>query len=445
MVIMFCSGKDGLIGHMGNCDSFVLRGTVVYSKSPGELACLEDGYAVCLNGVSQGVYEKLPCEFEALPVKDTEKSLIIPGLIDLHIHAPQYQFRGNGMDMELLSWLESYTFPEEAKYADLSYAGKAYRLFTDELRKGFTTRACVFATSHRDATLLLMRLFEESGLVTFVGKVNMDRNVPSYYRESTQGSLADTEKWLEQVKTAGFTNTYPIITPRFTVSCTGELMKGLAELAKKHSAPVQSHLSENLSEIRLVKELEPDTACYAQSYEKAGLLDVSGPVVMAHCVHSGKEELALLKEKGVFIAHCPESNTNLCSGAAPASKYLEMGINLSLATDVAGGSSTSMLAAVRNAVYVSKLRFSLLDDTIPPLTFPQAFYIATKGGGRFFGNAGSFEKGAPFDALVLEDGRIFTAREGLSPEERLERFVYLGDERYIKDKYVSGRRIAGYE
>ena len=430
---------------MGKGDSFTLHGTIVYSRNPDELVCFEDGYAVCVDGVSQGVFERLPSEYEALPVKETDGSLIIPGLIDLHIHAPQYQFRGNGMDRELLSWLETYTFPEEAKYADLSYAGKAYRMFADELTKGFTTRACVFATSHKDATLLLMRLFEESGLVTFVGKVNMDRNVPAYYVEDTGVSLSDTEEWLEQVRSSGFENTRPIITPRFTVSCTRELMMGLSKLAKKYSAPVQSHLSENLSEIRLVKELEPDTACYAESYEKAGLLDAPGPVVMAHCVHSGQEELALLKERGVFIAHSPESNTNLCSGAAPASKYLEMGMNLALATDVAGGCSTSMLAAMRNAVYVSKLRFALYDDKTPPLTFPRVFYIATKGGGRFFGNAGSFEKGAPFDALVLDDGLIPTMREGLSPEERAERFIYLGDERYIRDKYVSGRRVAGYE
>ncbi|MCR4656603.1 MAG: amidohydrolase family protein [Lachnospiraceae bacterium] len=424
-----------------NDDGFILHGDIVFSKTPDELAVFEDAYAVCVNGVSQGVFKELPRDFTSLPLIETEGKLIMPGFYDLHTHAPQYQFRGNGMDMELLSWLNTYTFPEESKYGDPDYAEKAYGMFVKEMTGSATARACIFATAHKDAAIRLMEMFEESGLETFVGKVNMDRNVPGYYVETTKGSIGATRDWLDDVKRAGFKRTRPIITPRFTPSCTRELMKGLSALAKEYGVPVQSHLSENLTEIELVKELEPDVSCYADSYKKAGIIDKDIPCVMAHCVWSDETEISMLKENNVFIAHCPESNINLCSGVAPVRKYLELGMNIGLATDVAAGSSTSMFAAMRNAIYASKLRFRLFDEGLSPLSFSEAFYLASKGGGAFFGKAGSLEKGYMFDALIIDDGMIPTAREDLTVEERAERVIYLCDDRHIKGKYVSGRKV----
>lgn len=424
-----------------NTNNFVLHGTVVYSEGPDKLKTYDRAYVVCREGVSEGVFEVLPEEYKSFPVTEAGDKLIIPGLIDLHIHAPQYQYRGNGMDMELLDWLETYTFPEERKYSDLSYAEKAYRLFVNDLKNGGTTRACIFATSHRKATIKLMELMEESGLVSYVGKVNMDRNVPDYYLEKTDESVNETEKWLEETEKAAFSRTGAIITPRFTPSCSRELMKALAGMAEKYGVPVQSHLSENVSEVKWVKELEPDTSCYADSYVKAGLMSEDIPCIMAHCVLSDEEERAILKEKGVFIAHSPESNFNICSGVAPVKEYLKEGLKVGLATDVAGGSSASMFDAVHNAIIASKMRYRLFDRETLPLSFAEAFYIATKGGGEFFGRAGSFEKGYSFDALILNERAIPTIRDDMSPEERAERFFYLGDERYITGKYVAGRRL----
>jgi len=421
--------------------NFVLHGTVVYCKSAEETEACEDAYVVCRDGVSEGVFEELPGEYKDMPLIETEGKLIIPGLVDLHIHAPQYQFRGNGMDMELLPWLETYTFPEESKYKDISYAKKAYGLFAEEMRNSATTRACVFATAHKEATLELMEMLEKTGIISYVGKVNMDRNVPDYYVEDTEESVSATREWLEELKSKGFENTFPIITPRFTPACTRELMEKLAGLAREFGAPVQSHLSENLSEIEWVKELEPDTSCYADSYVKAGIMDPLIPCVMAHCVWSDDVETEVLKKNKVFIAHSPESNINLCSGVAPVKKYLEEGLNVGLASDVAAGSTTSMFASLRNAIYASKMRNRLFDSNIKPLTFGEALYIATKGGGAFFGKVGSFEKGYSFDALILDDRSIPTARDDMSAIERAERFIYLGDDRHIKGKYAAGRRI----
>lgn len=419
--------------------SFVLKGHIVSSRADRTLAVTENGYLVCEAGVCAGVFPELPARYAGLPVRDCGDKIIIPGLIDLHVHAPQYAFRALGMDMELLDWLEAYTFPEEARYAGLEYAGRAYELFVRALRQGATTRACVFATLHREATGLLMRKLDESGLVTRVGKVNMDRNSPDFLREAdAAASLADTRRWLDE--TAGLARCQPILTPRFTPSCSDALLAGLGALQRETGLPVHSHLSENLGEIAWVKELCPDAAGYADTYSRFGLLGENGPCIMAHCVHCTPEETEKLRENGVFVAHCPQSNTNLASGIAPVRRYLDQGLRVGLGTDVAGGAHLSLFRALTDAVAVSKLRWRLADDTLPPLTFAEAFFLATRGGGAFFGKVGAFEEGFAFDALVLDDAAL-PAPRALTVRERLERIAYQLEDRAVCGKYVDGARL----
>ncbi len=182
-------------------DLFALKGTICYSKNQKELVFHENSYVVCENSLCAGIFSQLPAEYKDIPVEDMGDRLIIPGFTDLHLHAPQYAYRGTGMDLELLDWLNTITFPQEAKYADLSYAKKAYSIFVDDLKHSFTTRACIFATLHRPATELLMDMLEESGLTTMVGKVNMDRNgAPELQEKSAQTSAQDTRQWLEEIK-----------------------------------------------------------------------------------------------------------------------------------------------------------------------------------------------------------------------------------------------------
>ncbi len=394
---------------------------------------------VCEHGRCAGVFETLPPKYASLPVEDFWDKLIIPGLVDLHTHAPQFAFRGTGGDLELLDWLNACAFPEEKAYGDLDYAERAYDCFVEDLYIGATTRACVFGTKHRKATAGLMEMLDETGLVTFVGKVNMDRNVPEDYVETTEESVAETKKWLGHVRRMNLKHTSPIITPRFTPSCSRPLMEELGRIAEKLDLSVQSHLSENQDEIEWVKKLEPDCRCYAETYDRAGLLR-KGRTVMAHCVWSDEEELALLKNRGVVIAHCPGSNINVRSGAAPMSKYLDMGLKVGLGSDVAGGPSSSMFAAMRDAVTVSKLRWRLTDQSVRPLTFPEVFYMATMGGGAFFGKVGAFLEGYEFDAVVLDDENLQTIR-AFSPAERAERLMYLMDDRNVTGKYVQGRKL----
>ena len=420
---------------------FILKGNIVYSQDKEKLRVLEDHYLIGENGLVKGVFANLPAEYEALPVKDYGECLIIPGLIDLHVHAPQYAFRGMGMDMELLEWLETNTFPEEAKYQNLEYAGNAYQIFTQNLKKSATTRACIFGTIHRDATLLLMDQLEQSGLVTYVGKVNMDRNCPDYLREeSAEESGLETVEWIKDVLHRKYQNTMPILTPRFTPSCSDELMENLKKIQLYYQIPVQSHLSENPGEIAWVKELCPWSEFYGDAYDRFGLFGADSRTVMAHCVYSGAEERQRMKENGVFIAHCPESNLNLSSGVAPVRTFMEEGLRVGLGSDVAGGSTENLFQAMALAVQASKMRWRMQDDSLRPLTLEEVFYMGTRGGGEFFGNVGSFEPGFELDAVVLDDTRLLHPQT-LDVRARLERMIYLADEREVRAKYVRGKEI----
>lgn len=420
-------------------ERFAIRGQICYSESQKKIRTMERGYVVCEDGKSAGVFETLPEAWSEIPCYDYGDRLIIPGLIDLHVHAPQYPFRGLGMDQELIDWLNTHTFPEEEKYGDLAYAQKAYAIFLDDLLHSATTRACVFGTCHKDATLWLMEQMEAEGLAGYVGKVNMDRNSPAgLCEESPEASAEATESWI--LASAGLSNVRPILTPRFIPTCSDELMERLSALQKQYDLPVQSHLSENLSEIDWVRQLQPEASCYGDAYRMHGLFGGSCPTIMAHCVYSGEEEIRMMKEQGVFIAHCPESNTNLASGIAPARKYMELGMQMGLGTDVAAGSSLSMFRAMAMAVQCSKLRWRLVDQSQTPLTATEVFYLATKGGGAFFGKAGSLEEGYEFDAVVIDDRKIRHARP-VSVRERLERLIYLDGDASVDAKYIKGKQV----
>ena len=421
-------------------DARMIFGNFIQSQDQNALAFYPQHYLLVEDGRCRGLYPTLPESLCQLPVDHFGDRLILPGMTDLHLHAPQFSFRGMGMDMELMDWLNRYTFPEEMRYQDLTYAELAYRSFARHLRISPTTRASVFATIHVPATELLMRQLEESGLVTYVGKVNMDRNCPDGLREeSVETALAETERWIVDTQSR-FPHTKPILTPRFVPTCSDELLRGLKTLQTRYQLPVQSHLSENIAEIQTVRRLCPESEFYGDAYDRVGLFGGDHACIMAHCVHSCDEELARIRQNGVFIAHSPESNMNLASGIAPATRYLEMGLHVGLATDVAGGSHESMFRAVMHAIQASKLRWRLLDETVQPLSLDQAFYLATAGGGAFFGKVGKFDPGYEFDAVVVDDESL-DHPQALSLRDRLERAMYLADDRNMYAKYVAGNRL----
>ena len=421
-------------------NTFALRGNILFSTNKTTLETHINSYLVCENGLVGGVFENLPDKYKSIKVIDYRNSLIIPGLVDLHLHAPQYNYRGTGMDLELLDWLERYTFPEEAKYKDIDYAKKGYEIFVNDIKKGATTRACIFATIHPDATIELMKQLEDIGVNAYVGKVNMDRNAPEYLNEKTaEQSLKNTVEWLEKVKQKNFKNVKPILTPRFTPTCSDELMCGLGDIAKEQNVAVQSHLSENISEIEWVKALCPSCKNYAESYSRYGMFGENSKTIMAHCVHCPKEEIELMKKNNVFVAHCPQSNINVSSGIAPVRQYIDAGLKIGLGSDIAGGTDLSIFKAMSDAIGMSKIYWRLVDDKQQALTLAEAFYLATKGGGEFFGKVGSFEEGYEFDAVVLDDSDLKSVID-FDITQRLERFVYLGNEK-IKAKFILGEKI----
>ncbi|MCR5417125.1 MAG: amidohydrolase family protein [Pseudobutyrivibrio sp.] len=422
-------------------NTFVLRGGIAFSEDKNRITTYYRGYLVCVDGVCKGAFPELPEQYKDLTLYDYGERLIIPGMTDLHVHAPQYTFRGIGMDEELLEWLSTYTFPEEAKYANKEYAKKAYEYFTEDLRRCFTTRGVVFGTLHNEATIELMDQLDETGLVTYVGKVNMDRNGGENLQEADAAtSLEATREWLSAIE-GRYKNTMPILTPRFIPSCSDDLMKGLGELAKEKHLRIQSHLSENKSEVAWVKELVPESTCYANAYE---LFDTMGtaeqPTIMAHCVHSDEKEIEILKKHGAYIAHCADSNMNLTSGIAPIRKFLDAGIHVGLGTDVAAGSSMNMIKTMLITLQASKMYYRLVDTDVKPLTFEEVFYLATEGGGSYFGKVGSFKEGYDFDAVVIDDSKMFSMRD-MSIRERIERMCYNDADAIIKDKFVKGKKI----
>lgn len=420
-------------------NNFIIKGDICYSKNQNELNTFEDKYLICKDGISMGVFDEIPNEYKNYEIFDFSDKIIVPGLVDLHVHAPQYTYRGLGMDLELLEWLNTYTFPEESKYSDMDYAKKSYEKFVHDLKYSSTTRASIFSTLHVKSTILLMNLLEKSGMVTFVGKVNMDRNgIETLQEKDAAESEKETRRWLKEIK-GKYKNTFPILTPRFTPSCTDDLMKRLGKIEEEYNLPVQSHLSENQSEIAWVKELSPKSTCYGDSYDKFHLFGDFSKTIMAHCVWSTEEEQKLLKERGVFIAHCPNSNLNLASGIAPIRKYLNEGQNIGLGSDIAGGIHLSIFKQMSDAIQVSKMYWRLIDEKCPPLTIEEAFYLGTIGGGKFFGKVGSFDNGYEFDAVVIDDTDY--KRDDLTLHQRLERTIYMSENRHVVHKYIQGNKI----
>ncbi|KAL2915817.1 hypothetical protein HK105_204518 [Polyrhizophydium stewartii] len=437
---------------------------------------------------------------------------LVPGLVDTHIHAPQYVFTGTGYDLTLLQWLEKYTFPREAAYGDTEYARETFGKVVRRTVRCGTTTACYYATTHLAATKALADVVHEVGQRAFVGKVNMDRNSPDYYVETTAESLASTRAIVDYIRTTLQSPLVtPVLTPRFVPSCTPELMRGLGDIAAEFDLPVQSHLSETPSEIEWVAALHPECTSYSDVYARYGLL--TSRTIMAHCVHLSRAERDLLRERGVGISHCANSNFCLHSGALNVRRLLLEGHDkLGLGTDVAGGYSPSLLDAMRQSIIASKVVhvgsreraaarsraasattsgsavehvinghrhdnghgsgnghsngkpnsagnngcLALFDEDADdtaiyaPLSFSEAFYLATLGGAKVLGldkQIGTIEPGKDFDALVVDVAAVVGAASNIDvfphddPIAVFEKFIYLGDDRNIVDVYVQGRRI----
>ena len=417
----------------------ILQGNVVYSPRLGELAALPHG-ALLLDdaGAVQAVLPAAPEHADA-EVFDYGDALILPSFVDMHLHAPQYPMLGMGMDLPLMEWLNTYTFRSEARFADADYARRVYRRLAEELITGGTTRVCMFSSLHTDATLILMEELERAGVTGCVGKVNMDRNSGDVLRESTEESKRETLRWLDAC--GQFRHVKPILTPRFTPTCTDELMAWLGKLAEERGLRVQSHLSENENEIAMVRGLHPDCAQYWETYAKYGLW--KDHTVMAHCVHSDAREREAMLRHNVVVAHCADSNVNICSGVAPVRAMLREGVWVTLGSDIAGGAELAMNRVIGMSIRASKVRAMQTDGRDAFLTVDEAYYLGSTAGHRWFGADGGFAVGKPLHAIVVDDGAFPESVRELTLRERFERSIYLMDRRAIRAVWSEGRRVVG--
>ncbi|PLS22941.1 amidohydrolase family protein [Neptunicoccus cionae] len=349
-----------------------------------------------------------PQDAIALP----EGWLLIPGLVDLHVHAPQYAQLGTALDVPLEDWLQSYTFPLEARFADLDYAGEVYSALIDDMLALGTTTALHFATIHVPATQRLAEICLAKGQRALVGKVAMDdpAQCPLDYRDSTaQDAVEGTRAVINHINGLPDNNgmVFPVITPRFVPSCTDACLEGLGKLAAETGAHIQSHISESDWQHGYVKDR---CGCSdAQAFERFGLLRDNA--VFAHGTHLSDSDLDLMAQNGAAVAHCPLSNVYFSGAVFPLRKALERGLKVGFGSDVSGGPTASMWETARMGISASRIRESGVDAAKPVETrgcgdkridFREAFYIATRGGGAALGlPVGAFVQGMKFDAIAI--------------------------------------------
>lgn len=415
----------------------ILKGNIIHTPTMEKFECARGGYVVAVDNEVKGVFETLPEEYADHPVQDYGDCLIMPGMCDTHLHASQFAYRGLGLDMQLMEWLNVYAFPFESKYEDREYAEIYYDAFANALAANGTTRAIIFSSKHVEGTEVLMDALERHKVASIVGKVNMDTFCPDYICEDTQQSIKDTEEWILRTKDK-YKYVKPSVSPRFIPTCTSEVLKACGEFAKKYDLPVHTHSTEDLGEIEVSLSKHPEFETDSDIYDSFGLL--TDKTVLAHFIYANEHEMDLIKERGCTIAICAQSHGNVAAGVPPTRKMIEKGIKLGLGSDIAGGYSVNIWRAMADAVYLSKIRYLESNKEDMFLNIPEAFYLGTKGGGQVFGKVGSFEEGYEFDALVIDDSNLRVPLEDFSLEQRIERIIHLGDDRNIIARFVAGEK-----
>ncbi|MGH1493363.1 MAG: amidohydrolase family protein [Acidimicrobiales bacterium] len=338
--------------------------------------------------------------------------VLLPGMIDSHIHAPQWPQLGTGLDLPLEQWLFDYTFPLEARCDDLDYATRLWDSMVPSLLGLGTTTAVYYGSTHEPATLALAEACVDFGQRAFVGRVAMDHpdGTPEWYRDTDANTaVSASHRSVEAIRAlpgaAGLV--HPIITPRFIPACSDSALGGLAELAEATGALVQTHCSESDWEHNHV--IDRHGCSDAHSLHRFGL--IRDHTVLAHATHLSDDDRQLLIERGAGVAHCPLSNSYFANAVFPARRSLDAGLRVGLGTDIAGGPEASLLGQCGHAVTSSRM----LDDGVDVMLtegrgrtgsridISTAFYMATVGGANLLGiPAGLLAPGRHFDAFSVD-------------------------------------------
>lgn len=414
------------------------RGNIVFTPTRQDFVTVHNGHLVVDDdGTLIECVEQLTDRHAGIPVTDHGDRLIIPGFTDTHLHACQLPITGLQGSTELIEWLKTLTFPQEASFTDPDYTDAVYTLFVESLLRNGITGSVVMGTIHHAATGILVDKLAEAGLRSCVAKVSRDQNTPENSREDTAQEITDTHAFiLENLSKSPVVT--PAIAPSVSMVCSRELMTGLADLAAEFDIPCHIHLAENRTEVDVTLEMYPDCADFVETYERAGLMK-SANTVVAHAIHLTDREKKVIRDTGILVAHCPHSNLNLLSGVMKLAEYHDMGIRVGLGSDISAGHALNMFANIVGAIQSAAMNF-LTERTSRPVLAAEAFYCATKGGGSFFGKTGSFEPGYAFDALVIDDS-MWTRYKQMSLPQRIEKLIYCGDDRNIEQVYVNGRRL----
>ena len=355
----------------------------------------------------------------------------------MHIHFPQTDVIGSPAE-GLLPWLENYTFPHESRFADPAYAAEVAEVFLDELLRNGVTTALTFATSHPASVDALMAGAQRRGLRLIAGKVLQDQHSPDGVRDETRQSLIDTEalirRWHGQGR-LGYA-----ITPRFVPTCSEAQLRGAGELAAQYpDVWIQSHVAENLDEVRWVRELFPAARSYLSVYDDFGLMRQRA--VYAHCIHFDDEDRALMRDTGTAAAVSPTSNLFLGSGFFDYEGATRIGFEHGLASDVGGGTSFSPFHTMLAAYYVGREGQTKPGVSLSP---QQLWWRHTGGAARGLGLegvVGTLQPGTEADFVVLNpQATPLLARktsQAASLEELLFALIVLGDDRVIERTVIA--------
>ena len=408
-------------------------------KSGDAYEYVEDGLLILKQGrvrmlVSAAEWiDQLP---DGSALYDYSGRLVMPGFIDTHTHYPQTEMIASH-GLQLLDWLQQYTFPTERKFAEREYADKIAAFFCDQMLCNGTTTSAVFATVHTQSVDAIFEQAQQRDLCLIAGKVMMDRNAPDELRDNADSSYRDCSELIRRWHLEG--RNHYAVTPRFAPCSSPAQLEVCGQLlAEQPDLYLQSHVAENRDEVRWVAELFPDSRSYLDVYDSFGLL---GPrSIYGHCIHLDQQDRERMATSGAAIAFCPTSNLFLGSGLFSLDDARRHDIRVGVATDVGAGTSFSLLQTLAEAYKVCQLS----GQQLTPL---KAFYLATLGGARALyldHRIGNFRAGKEADFVVLELGatelmqcRMETAS---TLEERLFALMMLGDDRCVQATHVMGKR-----
>jgi guanine deaminase len=399
----------------------------------------EDGLLVVADGhihrvgPAEALLPELP---SAATVIEHGDRLIVPGLIDCHVHFPQIDIIASYGE-RLLDWLDRYAYPAERRFADSMHAAEVAEFFTDELLRNGTTTALVFATVHPQSAEALFAAAARRNMRLVAGKVLMDYGCPEDLRDDAKSGYEDSKRLIE--KWHGRGRLQYAVTPRFAITSSEEQLTQAGRLAREYpEVYIHTHLAENDQEVAAVAERFPESRSYLDVYERFGLLRERA--VFAHCLHLDEADRRAMADKGAAIAFCPSSNLFLGSGLFDLETARRHAIRVGAGSDVGGGTSLSMLRTLSDAYKVLQLQEQ-------PLSPFEAFYLATLGAAEALyldDRIGNFETGKEADFIVLDpSATALTARRtagSRSVADKLFALLTLGDDRAVEQTYLMGRR-----